>query len=107
VTEISLRRPSLPLFWIGAIVLVDLAFGVQLSLPAAVIVLWLMPALYRAAWWHPLVPAGSFLAVAPAANAFGVGAGLNSYTVVALALVSLSLFLLARGERRRLRSAGA
>jgi hypothetical protein len=48
-------RPSLPLFWVGGVALADLAFGVQLSLPVAVLVLWALPALYRAEWWHPLV----------------------------------------------------
>lgn len=95
----------MPHFWIGTIVVADLAFGVQLSLPMAVIVLWLLPLLYRASWWHPLVPAGAFLLAAPAAVASGVDSGLDSYAVLELALVGLSLILLAAGERRRLQSA--
>jgi hypothetical protein len=99
------QRVTLPRFWIGAIVAADLAFGVQLSLPVAVAVAWLLPLLYRASWWHPLVPAGAFLVVAPVAVASGVANGLDSYAVFELALVGLSLFLLGAGERRRLRSA--
>jgi hypothetical protein len=102
---IDKRRLSLPLFWIVAIVAADLTFGVQLSLPMAVLVLWALPALYLAAWWHPLIPAGAFLVAAPAAIASGVGNGLDSYAVVVLALAAQSLFLLAAAERRRLRSA--
>jgi hypothetical protein len=98
-------RPSLPLFWVGGVALADLAFGVQLSLPAAVLVLWALPAVYRAEWWHPLVPAAAFIAAAPLASALGVGSGLDDYAVVSLALVALSLVLLARSERRTLRSA--
>jgi hypothetical protein len=100
-----LGRFALPHFWIGAIVVADLTFGVQLSLPAAVVTLWLLPVLYRAVWWHPLVPAGAFLLAAPVAVASRVGNGLDSYAVLGLALVGLSLFLLAAGERRRLQSA--
>jgi hypothetical protein len=100
-----LGRLALPYFWIGAIVIADLAIGVPLSLPAAVLVLWLLPLLYRAAWWHPLVPAAGFLVAAPAAVASGVGKGVDSYAVLGLALVGLSLVLLAVGERRRLQSA--
>lgn len=102
---IDVRRLSLPHFWIVAIVAGDLAFGVQLSLPAGVVVLWALPALYRADWWHPFIPAGAFLVAAPAAIASGVGNGLDSYAVVALALVAQSVVLLAASERRRLRSA--
>jgi hypothetical protein len=99
------RRLSLPHFWIGLIVVADLAIGVQLSVLVAILVLWSLPILYRAAWWHPLIPAGAFLVAAPAAIATGVGNGLDAYAVVALALAALSLFLLAARERRRLRSA--
>jgi hypothetical protein len=104
VTCAPLRRIDLPLFWLSLAVLVDLVIVVQISVVGSVVVLLLLAAICRLAWWHPLVPAAAVLVGIPVSLPLGAGAGVNRYAVVAIALVTLSLLRLVEDERRSLRS---
>ena len=97
------RRVQVPRFWLGLLVATDLVAVAPVSLVASIFVLVLMAVAIELDPRAPLIVGAGVVAGLPILVALGGGAVVDGYATVAIALVTISIVLLAGEERKRLR----
>ena len=101
--EMRLHRLHLPHFWLGLFVLADLVLVAPSSLAGSILVLAVLAAVVKFDPRAPLLAGAAVVASLPVLIAFGGAAEVDAYATVAIALVAISILLLGRQERKRLR----
>lgn len=101
--QLQLHRVHVPRFWLGLFVIADLVLVAPVSLAGSILALVVAAAAVRFDPRAPLLVGAGVVAGLPVLVALGGTAEVDVYATVAIALVAISIVLLAREERVRLR----
>jgi 4-amino-4-deoxy-L-arabinose transferase-like glycosyltransferase len=97
------HQVKVPRFWLAIFVIADLVVIAPVSLAGSILALAVVAVVVKFDPRAPLLVGAGVVASLPVLVAFGGATEVDVYATMAIALIAISVVLLARAERRRLR----